>query len=243
MRTFQFKILQICFLLGWGISILSGCESPQPPVDNHVSEVETPVESTSSTLALEPATDDFVPEEDYRILTLADFDEVASEAETWTQNGTSLISSGVPKGYLLSHENFKNFSLIFEFRYLPKPGLSTEKRPLSNTGVLVYIAPEQKVWPESVEVQGKFIELASIKSNGGIADVVIEDNPEARELARHAVGEWNEIEVISQDGSLTSFLNGTQICKSAPGERNEGSFGFQAEGFPLEFRRIRIAEK
>ncbi|TWT60145.1 3-keto-disaccharide hydrolase [Rubinisphaera italica] len=243
MQIFQFTHLQFCILLGCGISILSGCESPQTPSDEDVTSMETPVENSSAKQPMQPATDDFAPEEGYRILTLADFNKVAAEEETWTQNGTSLISTGVPKGYLQSHKNFKNFSLIFEFRFLPKPGLSEEKLPQSNTGVLVYIGPEQKIWPESVEIQGKFSELASIKSNGGIANVVIEDNPKAREQVRHPVGEWNEIEVISLDGTLTSFLNGTKICKSAPGERSEGTLGFQAEGFPLEFRRIRIAVK
>ncbi|MEZ6047476.1 MAG: DUF1080 domain-containing protein [Planctomycetaceae bacterium] len=84
--------------------------------------------------------------------------------------------------------------------------------------------------------------MASIKSNGGIPDVEIEDHPEKREAARKPVGEWNSLEVESRAGVLTAKLNGELICQNKPGEVNSGRIGFQSEGFEVHFRNIRIKE-
>ncbi|MCG6157987.1 3-keto-disaccharide hydrolase [Rubinisphaera margarita] len=224
-----------------GLLISAGCEAPAPPSESATSAPE-------STSATEPEVDmpiiepdDFVPEEGYQALSFADFEPVLAEEDTWKGIEQSIVTTGEPKGYLQSKESYRNFTIRFEYRFLPRKGLSEEKKPLSNTGLLVYIAPEQKIWPESVEVQGKFSEMASVKANGGVPDVVIQDNQSAREMARKPVGEWNVIEAVSKDGALTTYINGTQICQSQPAARKEGFVGFQAEGFPLEIRRVRIA--
>jgi len=228
----------LSLMLGLLISI--GCEAPAPP------EPTTAAPETTSTSEpevdmpiVEP--DEFVPEEGYRALTFADFEPVFAEEDTWKGVEQSIVTTGEPKGYLQSKESFKNFTIRFEYRFYPRKGLSEEKIPLSNTGLLVYIAPEQKIWPESVEVQGKFSEMASVKANGGVPDVIIQDDQSAREMARRPVGEWNAIEAVSKDGALTTYINGVQVCQSQPAARNEGFVGFQAEGFPLEIRRVRIA--
>ncbi len=224
-----------------GLLISAGCEAPAPPVepDPPAPETTSVSESEVDMPIVEP--DEFTPEEGYRVLTFAEFEPVFAEEDTWKAVEQSIVTTGEPKGYLQSKESFENFTIRFEYRFYPRKGLSEEKVPLSNTGLLVYIAPEQKIWPESVEVQGKFSEMASVKANGGVPDVVIQDDQSAREMARRPVGEWNTIEAVSKDGALTTYVNGVQICQSQPAARKEGFIGFQAEGFPLEIRRVRIA--
>ena len=118
-----------------------------------------------------------------------------------------------------------------------------EHRAASNTGFMIHINEPHKVWPQSLEVQGKWSEMCSIKSNGGIADLTIDDDPAARESARKPVGEWNDVEIISRDGTLESYLNGTRICRSEAGELTEGQIGLQSELYEVQFRNLRIREE
>ena len=88
--------------------------------------------------------------------------------------------------------------------------------------------------------------MGHIKANGR-GDVIdaekVKDNQEARTSSIKKVGEWNHIKIISQDGKLTSFLNGTKICENEPGELTEGWLGIQSERNPIEFKNIRIREE
>ena len=55
--------------------------------------------------------------------------------------------------------------------------------------------------------------------------------------------EWNSIEIISQDGVITSLLNGAKIAECGPYEINMGQIGFQSEGTEIHFRKLRIKEQ
>jgi hypothetical protein len=104
----------------------------------------------------------------------------------------------------------------------------------------MYITGEHKLWPVSLEVQGKHVQMAAIKENGGAQPVTATDDDAARQKARHAVGKWNSIEIVSTDGVLEVSLNGTPISKCEPDFLSEGLIGIQSEDFPFEVRRMRI---
>jgi hypothetical protein len=108
---------------------------------------------------------------------------------------------------------------------------------------MLCIQEPHKTWPRSLEVQGKWVEMGQIKSNGGVPDVTRNDDQSAREAARKPVGEWNAIEITVKDGAVTSLLNGKQICTAEPGELTSGRIGLQAELFPVEFRNVKIREE
>jgi 3-keto-disaccharide hydrolase len=189
--------------------------------------------------------DDFTVEEGFRTLRLTDFEVFAAKplkdgAQTWSSIANVIVCTGKPKGYLYTTSGFRDFTLRLEFRFAPPAeGVATaDFNP--NTGVLVYITEPHKQWPKSLEVQGKFSELATIKPNGGAANVEIEDDATARESARKPIGEWNSLEIVSKAGALTTVLNGTKICESRPGELSSGAIGLQSEDFEVHFRRIRI---
>jgi hypothetical protein len=92
----------------------------------------------------------------------------------------------------------------------------------------------------SMEVQGKHIQMASIKENGGAEPAKVKDDDAARQQSRRHVGFWNSLEVISKDGALSVQLNGTPISECEPNFLSEGLIGIQAEDHPFEVRRIRI---
>lgn len=189
----------------------------------------------------------FEVENGFVLLGLDDFEvfhgKEPGEAPTWTSEGETLRCTGQPRGYLYSKQPYGNFTLRLDYRFIPQEGADEKKRENSNTGFLVYITGENKLWPVSLEVQGKHVEMAHIKPNGGAAAIEVEDNAEARQQARLPVGEWNSIEIVSKDGALTSFLNGEKICESQPGELSEGLLGIQSEDFETEFRNLRIREE
>ena len=179
-------------------------------------------------------------EEGFEPLALADFEAFGAETDTWAATDEGLKCSGKPKGYLYSKQPYQNFTLRVDYRF-PKPdNLKDETKFKGNTGFLVYITGEHKLWPMCLEVQGKHVQMAAIKENGGAEPVKTEDDDAARQQARKPVGQWNSLEIVSKDGALAVSLNGTPISKCEPDFLSEGLLGIQAEDHPFEVRRIRV---
>jgi hypothetical protein len=189
------------------------------------------------------ASDSAVPtdSEGFRPLRLRDFEPFSAQQNTWREDHGMIATTGTPKGYMYSRRTFQNFTWRAEFRFVPSEDAS--KHDQSNTGFMLCIQEPHKVWPRSLEVQGKWIEMGQIKSNGGVPALTINDDQAAREAARKPVGEWNAIEITVKDGTVSSLLNGKAICLAEPGELKAGRIGLQAELFPVEFRNVRIREE
>ena len=189
------------------------------------------------------ASDSAIPtdSEGFRPLRLRDFEPFSAQQNTWREEQGMIATTGTPKGYMYSRRTFQNFTWRAEFRFVPAE--DTSKHDQSNTGFMLCIQEPHKVWPRSLEVQGKWIEMANIKSNGGVPALTINDDQAAREAARKPVGEWNAIEIAVKDGTVSSILNGKAICIAEPGELKSGRIGLQAELFPVEFRNVKIREE
>jgi hypothetical protein len=226
----------------WVIAILScaGCDSPAPP------KPAPPAAPSQLTTAPEPELEPDTPfdlEDGFRLLTLADFEPFPPpdvESNTWTATADGLECTGKPRGYLYSKESFQNFTWRLEYRF-PRPAeLSDETKFAGNTGFLVYITGEHKIWPLCLEVQGKHAEMGMIKENGGAQKPDVVDEDSARQSARKPVGQWNALEIVSRDGALIVTLNGQQVASSQPVFLSAGSIGIQAENFAFAVRRMRI---
>ncbi|MFG0332295.1 MAG: DUF1080 domain-containing protein [Maioricimonas sp. JB049] len=203
--------------------LLAGCggEPAENDADPPASEVAAPAQAAGP-----------------RRLLLADFEPFQTEETTWREEDGILICTGTPKGYIHTRDAYGNYVWEAEYRFAPVE--DEAKRPLANSGFMIHIQEPHKVWPASLEVQGRWDQMASIKSNGGIPDLTIDDNPEARESARKPVGEWNHVRIESRDGALTAWLNGEKICTSQPGELTSGQIGLQSEGYEVHFRNLTI---
>lgn len=184
----------------------------------------------------------FDVEDGFTLLSLKDFKEFQGNSKEsvndpiWTEKQGVISCTGNPRGYLYSLESLGNCTVRLEYRF-PE---STEKNENPNTGFLFFITGENRIWPKCLEVQGKFVEMAHIKSNSKDITLEVTDNQAARETARRPIGEWNAIEVVCKDGALTSVLNGTPIASSKPSELKAGFFGIQSEGDAVQFRNIRV---
>ena len=236
------------FLCGIIALLTIGCSAePSAPPKSSPVETSKPEANTSVTpwSAETLADGEFTLEEGFRALTLADFEPFfakppQSPQMTWLAVNDAIVCFGKPRGYLFSKEKFNDFTLRLELRFTPPSDEKAATTFNPNTGVMLHITEPHKQWPKSLEVQGRFADLATIKENGGAAKVTIADDAAARELARKPAGEWNAIEVISKAGRVTSLLNGTKICESQPSDVTSGMIGLQSEDFEVHFRRLRI---
>jgi len=231
--------------------LILGCTS-EPPTPSPAPAA--PVASTSDASVPAVATPwnaetlaegEFTLEDGFRPLTLNDFEPYFAKPPqggqvTWSSTHDAIVCYGNPKGYLYSTEKFSDFNLRLEFRYAPSTDETAAKEFNPNSGVMIHITEPHKQWPKSLEVQGRFADLASIKANGGAAAFQIVDDDAARNSARKPVGEWNSLEILSKGGALTALLNGSKVCESQPSDVSDGLIGLQSEGFEVHFRRLRI---
>ncbi|HXG08610.1 MAG TPA: DUF1080 domain-containing protein [Gemmataceae bacterium] len=157
----------------------------------------------------------------------------ADPMKTFSVKDGVIVVSGTPNGYFYTDKSYKNYILRFDFRYPKAPG---------NSGYLIHITGEHKVWPKCIEVQGQYQNVCAIFPIGGLKGPRPPVDKEARDKVRKPANEWNSVEIISKDGTLTSKLNGVVICASEPYEVKEGPIGFQSEGAEIHFRNIRIKE-
>jgi len=168
------------------------------------------------------------------------FSKDPGQSVVWEQAGNGFNCNGKPRGYLYSKQPYANFTLKLDYRFRRPADLTDDASFKGNTGVMIFITGEHKQWPISLEVQGKYSEMGTIKANGGATNVEIEDNEHARSMARKPVGEWNHIEVVAHEGALQASINGTKVCESKQSDLKDGLLGFQAEDFEVQFRNVRV---
>lgn len=218
-------------------------ERPAPPETNERPIAAEPApEEVGETAASEPA-EPFALEEGFAPLTLSDFQAFGAEDDTWRLENDAIVCTGKPRGYLYSNASHQNFTWRLEYRFERPKSLKDEAKFKGNTGFLVYISGEHKLWPVCLEVQGKHVQMGAIKENGGAAAVTVQDDEAARQEARRPVGEWNRLEIVSRDGALTVRVNDRLISTSQPAFLSEGKIGIQAEDHPFAVRRMRIRDE
>ncbi|GEM_PF-158099 len=149
------------------------------------------------------------------------------DGNTFTVKDGAIVVRGNPAGYFYTDKSYHNYILRFDWKFI-KDG---------NSGLLVHIQGQHKVWPKSVEVQGLQRDHGNIFAIGG-AKGSFKTNKEAQKEAIK-IGEWNTTEVVCKDGAITSKINGLAIS-AGKGDLIDGPFGFQSEGTELHFKNIRI---
>ena len=221
------------------LALAGGCRQETPPTAPAI-KISSGASTTSISHAAVPTEVPFHLEEGFESLTFVDFEAFGAEANTWAATEEGVKCSGKPKGYLYSKQSYQNFTLRVDYRFPRPDNFKDEAKFKGNTGFLVYVTGEHKLWPMCLEVQGKHVQIAAIKENGGAEPVKAEDDDTARQQARKPVGQWNSLEIISKDGALAVSLNGTPISKCEPDFLSEGPIGIQAEDHPFEVRRLRL---
>lgn len=176
-------------------------------------------------------------------------DAKPNPADTWSVKDGVLVCTGKPNGYIATEKEYSDYVLRLKWRY-PK---DTEK---PNSGVLLHVGGEDRVWPNSVETQmkGGFAGDLWLNANqdGKLPTISHERKDGADKTNRHylrveskepfekPLGEWNDCQITCNGADITVLINGAIANEAKACSLTKGRIAFQSEGSPVEFRDIAI---
>lgn len=195
------------------------------------------------TLLLGPAgaaDDDFKPLFNGKDFSGLKFELKGDPEKTFSIKEGVIVVSGKPNGYFYTDKSYKNYVVVFDWKFARPEKLEDDDKFGGNSGTLIHIQEPHKVWPKCVEVQGMNRDHGKIFAIGGAKGKFDFDGP-ALKQARHKVGEWNTTEITCKDGHITSKVNGSKVS-DGEGDVKEGPIGWQSEGAEIHFRNLKIKE-
>jgi hypothetical protein len=160
--------------------------------------------------------------------------------DVWSVKDGILICKGKPNGYIRTKEDYKNYIIKVEWRFNPVT------KEAGNSGVLLRMTGEDKVWPKSVEAQlesgnaGDFWNIDNVKMTPD-ASRTNGRNTKKTHGAERPIGEWNEYEITVDHGTIILRVNGEELNRAANVEEVAGKICLQSEGAEIQFRNIRLA--
>lgn len=177
-------------------------------------------------------------------------------AAVWSVSDGLLHCTGTPRGYLrTTRDDFKNYHLLVEWRW-------PENTPAgANNGVLVHTSTPDAlgVWPKSIEVQmangnaGDFWVIPGDDADDPTTvDVPLEELPKYQDRVqgrRHLnftegsekpLGQWNTMEVICRDDTVTVIVNGEIVNYGDDCSETSGAICLQSEGAPIAYRKVEL---
>ena len=169
-----------------------------------------------------------------------DFVLVEVKPETFKVEDGVIVCSGQPNGYFATKKSYKNYFLRFDWKYVRPAGLEKDDDFQGNSGLLIHIDGEHKVWPKCIEVQLMNKDAGNIFGLG--SEVRAKKDDQAQKKAIKPVGEWNSEEVVCQDGKITAKINGVVVAEGTGARPAEGPIGWQSEGAEIHFRNLTVKE-
>lgn len=162
----------------------------------------------------------------------------ADPRNTWSITNEVIRCTGRPAGYLRTTQIYSNYFLTVEWRFVKVTPNA------DNSGILINIQPPDKIWPESIQVQGR---------HGRQGDLLLMAGAESKEhrgknantpipirgnSVERPIGQWNKIEVINNRNKVSVFVNGRFLNEITDCSPNSGYIGIQSEGGEMEIRTI-----
>lgn len=189
----------------------------------------------------------------------------AKPEDTWSVKDGVLVCVGKPAGYVITKEEFANYTLKLQWRFpVGSKG--------GNSGVLLHVQPPEKIWPKSVEAQLQ----TGRAGDFWLIDAKLDIDPARRDpnVGRHfirigeswskdegkdakgrdkmklnaksfekPIGEWNQYEIVCTGGDVTLKVNGVLVNEGKNGELSKGRIALQSEGAEIHYRNIEIRAK
>jgi hypothetical protein len=158
--------------------------------------------------------------------------------ETWSVGDGVLRCTGSPTGYMRTDTAYADYHLHVEWRWPDKPG---------NSGVLIHMSGNDKVWPRSLECQlaagnaGDFWVIEGVEfaehAKGGDR-VKGRRTVKLNESSEKPPGEWNQYDIVCKDDWVVVFVNGVLQNVATKCSDKSGRICLQSEGAPVEFRNL-----
>ncbi len=164
-----------------------------------------------------------------------------------------LVSLGTPEGHLITDASYRDYRLVVEYRWAGEPG---------NCGVLVHASTPRRLYgmfPQSIECQmhagnagdfwciGEDIRVPDMEKRRGPKDQWGIDGDKRRRIANltdgseKPPGEWNQMVIECRGRSIDVWVNGDLVNQGTDCTADSGHIALQAEGAPVEFRRIELS--
>ena len=140
-----------------------------------------------------------------------------------------LVCLGKPFGYLRTNKLYDNFEFRLEWRY-PKENAN------GNSGILIYTAKKDKIWPNAIQVQLHSPTAGSVFPSG---KAEADNKLMVTDLSKPA-GQWNSCVITSKAGRVTVMVNGKKAGEVTGCKPAKGGIALQSEGSEVHFRRIML---
>ncbi len=165
-------------------------------------------------------------------------DADADPEDTWKVRDGAILCTGKPTGFLRTKKKYSDYKLVFEWRWLQKPG---------NSGVLLHMSNEEKIWPLCMEAQlmhkraGDLIGMGcNFNENKAKKGGPISYTPRMNDSNEKTPGGWNKYEILCKGDTIELKVNGQFQNKATGISIEKGYIGFQSEGVPIMFRNFKL---
>ena len=163
-----------------------------------------------------------------------------------------LVSLGTPGGHLITDQNYSDYRLEVDYRFVGEPG---------NCGVLVHASTPRALYdmfPKSIEVQmmhenaGDFwcivedIKVDDMEARRGPPEEWGITEGEKRRIlnltdgSEKPLGEWNRMVIETLGDEIKVWVNGDMVNHGYASTATEGQIAVQAEGAEVEFRTLTL---
>ena len=152
-----------------------------------------------------------------------------------------LKSKGMPIGYIRTKQKFTSYHLAVEWRFDAQKGGG-------NSGLLMRIISEDKVWPRCIEAQlhsrnaGDIwnIEDFPMKTTTDESRISGRRTKKAAPSNENPLGEWNRYDITLDGEYLELKVNGLIQNVATECEVVAGPIGLQSEGVWIEVRKLEL---
>ena len=163
-------------------------------------------------------------------------EEGADPAATWQVRDGVIHCTGVPKGYMRTQKAYDNYRLTFQWRWPESAG---------NSGALLHISGEDKIWPKCIEAQLKSENAGDfwLMEGTSCAQRAAPDNNHIVKNQAHnekPLTHWNTMKVECRGDRIRVWVNGLLQNKATQCTVSSGRLAFQSEGAPIEFRSMTL---
>ncbi|MBM3779817.1 MAG: DUF1080 domain-containing protein [Acidimicrobiia bacterium] len=153
-----------------------------------------------------------------------------------------LVCNGRAHGYWYTAEKYLNFTLRFDYMYVPPKNWDGDDVIWSGQSGYHLFVTKHDIWPTAIEIQGRNYDVLAPIGVG--SRIKYTDDVEARLRARRPLGQWNSVEIVSKGGEVRASLNGEALAIVSEHPFTEpGHIAFESQGTEIRWRNVRIREE
>lgn len=152
--------------------------------------------------------------------------------DAWKVNKGVLQYAGGKNGFIYTNKDYANYMLRAQYRFVDKPG---------DSGLLLHVTPEDKIWPKCFEAQGKADAGGDVWLLNGMKPTVKGNHiARAHESSESKLGEWNQYDITAQGDKIDLRLNYVLQNSVTGVDPQSGRIALQAQDVPVEFKDVQI---